>query len=193
VTLRTARRIATTTAVAALLAPLAAAPAAAESVGLADPRGDTWTTNQHYEWERHDGRSQADLTRVRIAHNEHAVVVRARYAHLNRTGLTFQLGASIRTDQGKTSYATVRRDRGQWRGTSGISERRRPQRDCGVTHRIDYERDVVRLRIPRECLDGPRWVRLQVRTSWGTHEDTVTDNPHNTRAHPQGWTRRLPR
>jgi len=190
----TVRRVITATAAAALLSPLAAGPAAARTTGLSDPRGDSWTTNAQYEWERVDGPSQADLTRVTIAHNRRAVVVRARYAHLDRKGFTFQLGMGIRANtQRGSSYAVVMRDRRKWRGTSGISDGRGPERDCGVTHRIDYRRDLVRLRIPRACLDNPRWVRLQVGTSWGTRKTTITDNPHNRRASSRAWTHRITR
>jgi len=159
VTARTARRLTTATAWAALLAPLGMAPAQAEGLRLDDARGDTWTTNEQYQWER-AGTSQADLTGAAVAHRKHAVVVRAEYVDLRRKGFTFQLGTSIRTDERGASYGAVMRDRRRWGGTSSFSSGGGPDRSCDMSHRIDYRRDTVHLRIPRSCLQEPRWIRI---------------------------------
>lgn len=37
-----------------------------------------------------------------------------------------------------------------------------PLRCPGLAHTLDYERNVVTLRVPRSCVGNPAWVRLRV-------------------------------
>jgi hypothetical protein len=188
------RRLLTVAALAALVVPATASGAAAQAVRLTDPRGDSQMLDESYEWQRYDGRSPADLTRVNVAHRAKAVVVRARYVDLPRSGQAFQLVAEIRAEGRRSSApALVVRQAKRWKGRSFISDGRGAPWRCGVGHRIDYGRDTVMLRVPRRCLDDPRWVRVRVTTAWSSRTATVQDNAHGTRVQSSGWTRRLRR
>ena len=67
--------------------------------------------------------------------------------------------------------------------------------DCAVRHRVNYQRDTVRVGFPRRCLDNPRYlqfraVREHVRRNWAY---AYLDNPHNDRATNRAWTNRVHR
>jgi hypothetical protein len=70
-----------------------------------------------------------------------------------------------------------------------------PATGCpGMTHRINYATNVVRMRIPRSCLGRPRWVRVALynaMTTTADHpqpDDVYVDNPHDNQSFNGGYT-----
>jgi hypothetical protein len=57
---------------------------------------------------------------------------------------------------------------------------------ASMPHRIDYDRNLAVLRLPRRCVDHPDWVRLVVESYWLDHSRSVIDNPHNREPKPDG-------
>jgi hypothetical protein len=54
---------------------------------------------------------------------------------------------------------------GHWEGRVVVTEPHGQVVACAVTHRIDYDRNRVSLRVPRSCLGRAGWVRVGVRTT----------------------------
>ena len=89
-----------------------------------------------------------------------------------------------------TSAPGARRGTHDFEGGNGTRCRR-------MTHRINYATNVVSIRIPRRCLERPRWVRvgldnaLLIEGSNGEDQNVYMDNPHNHESFSDEVTRRL--
>ena len=105
-----------------------------------------------------------DITSVVVRHRSAAVNVTVRLAKLRRPGPLLFTIASLRTAQetwNTTLYAygvrrharCLLRPQRRWRGSCPLARAR-----------IDYAKDVVRIRVPRRCMDDPAWVRPSVAT-----------------------------
>jgi hypothetical protein len=89
------------------------------------------------------------LRRVVVVHGRRAVRVVAEYGDLRRPE-TFRLRARLRRDG---TWRNVRLGPVPRTDTAGMG--------CGMSHVIGYDKDTLRLRIPRKC--GQRWSALRVR------------------------------
>jgi hypothetical protein len=179
----------------ALTAPLpasAAGDAESTSVVLRDGTGDAWTTpdGDEADYRLAPAIRNGDITVARLAHRARTVTVRIRYAELRRKP-TWQFGSIVKTPGGDwfTSVTATRRR------PAGRMELWKPGGDratcTSMSHRIDYDRNLVVLRLPRRCVDRPDWVRLVVESYWVDDRRSVIDNPHNRKPKPERFSRRL--
>ena len=106
----------------------------------------------------------ADITSVVVRHRSAAVTVTVRLAKLRRPGPLLFTIASLRTAQATwntTLYA---------HGADGTPEVFFDRNDGGEVScpraraRINFADDVIRLRVPRRCMENPAWVRPSVAT-----------------------------
>ena len=103
-----------------------------------------------------------------------------------------QIVVRVRTASGYRR-AIVSTGPGNWAGTGRLLDRAEHQVSCPhLSHRVDYGRDRVRVRIPRHCLGDPDWVRLAISAFLFRPMSALSDNPHNTGPQPNA-TCRIPR
>lgn len=139
--------------------------AAAEVVRHEDPAGDVARspigTNAYLP---SPTRTVGDIVATRVSFARRAVWIRFRLQDLAPTGNgNFHL----------VDIVSDRRDRsieidafaGHWEGRSSVTDPHGRLVGCAVTHRIDYDRNRVGLRVPRSCLGRATWVRVAVRTT----------------------------
>jgi hypothetical protein len=138
--------------------------------------GDAGTTRTSF--------APADVKRAVIRHGTYAVRIRMRYVDLRRIG-TQALEARIRTPQ-REAIASMGSEPGRRSGSHDFFSDDFPPTTCpGMTHRINYATNMVRMRIPRSCLGRPRWVKVELaslvtRPIVPNSTDTFYfDNPHN--------------
>jgi hypothetical protein len=160
---------------------------------LQDGTGDVWTISGDSEEFTKTTFASADVTRAVVRHGHSAVRIRMRFADLRRVGYQ-AYDATVFTPRRGDYLVTVGSGPGARRGThqwkAGESRCR------GLTHTIDYDSNLVTMRIPRSCLGRPRWVKVRLEnfTSIGDDESSATfyaDNPHNHEESPFTYTRRL--
>lgn len=152
-----------------------AGPASAERVVRDDPRRDIVS----FEEVRRDrppartdhvdprpGRRMGDITRTVIRHTRNKIVLRTKYARLNRKqGNPFSARWLIQDHAGAPTSVRVEAAPGAWAGTLFVSSPLLPvparvlAEPCG-THAIKYRKNVVKVVLPRECLDFPLWIRV---------------------------------
>lgn len=180
-------------AVTLLLLGLGVGAASAEQTVLRDARGDLWQSRFVGEVAPAPGRNVGDLRRAVFSHRDHNVVVRQRFAELRRVGDYWLHTVRVESRSGRYRLVQVSAARHAWRGTATVFDRRGETVPCRVRHRIDYDRDLVVIKVPRACLDNPRAVRATASSYWASRSRQlfVTDNPHNDRAAAQTWTRWL--
>lgn len=165
-------------------------------VVLRDGAGDVWKVNMRTShWTLVGDLPPADVTRAVVSHRTHAVVVRARYDDLRRIG-TQRYFTGMATRRGDFFVEVASRPgsrAGRHTLYDGVAGDRLACKQ--MSHDIDYANDVVRLRVPRSCLDRPRWVRANVGNIFVTgerpHRRFYADNPHNDEPYSNFGTRRL--
>lgn len=182
--LSSARARRTVTAVAATVLGLSAlaataAPASAEVKELADGRGDTWTYDQDGPVKK-SGHPEADLRNVVINHTVDEVRVRARYVDLKKVGDGGGLQVDVLTPDDTAYSGSVYGIPGEWSGQSAVFSGGEGQ-VCGVTHTMDYAKDVVTLTMPIGCFGDAEWVKVMVTGYWGRSSGFYLDNAHNAR------------
>lgn len=101
-----------------------------------------------------------DIVRVAIEHRAKVVLIRTKYAALNRRILRID-ALEIRTSAGKRFEAgSFVQKRGKWQGMTSFGTGS-AEVDCdGLRHRFDYEANVTTWSIPRSCIGRPRWIRV---------------------------------
>jgi hypothetical protein len=190
----------------ALLGPLAlllalglAGPAQAGQVVVTDRTGDVsqGRVGEEGGYVYQSTLREGDFVRTTFEHRARSVVVTSRFRDLSRVGSYH--GYIVRLESGRHVYRdnTVSAGPGLWRGTHEVADRRGRAVRCGVQHSIDYDRNVVRVVVPRACLDRPRFVRGTAAVAWTQpdHQDpsqpdlVQLDNPHSTGADADTWTR----
>ena len=154
------RRLATLSACALVVALLGAAPAHAESRTLVDARGDVWAMDPEGQNTQVPERRQNDILRTVFVHHDRKVVVRTKFARLDRVGQIWVMAIKLRTNTGLVRrvalWASPDPYTNRWRGDL-IRGDGTPM-PCG-SHRIDYAANVAEIRIPRSCVGDPRWVQ----------------------------------
>jgi hypothetical protein len=177
----------------AVLTVAGAAAATADQVVLHDPAGDVTRTT-------FGGRSQpaprvriGDVRRAAVRHGKHAVVVRLRYRELRRVGAYWLFEVRLRTGTHRYREVRVEATRHHWRGVDRTFDRHGRRVACGVRHRIDYRRDVVRIQVPRTCLGTPKRVRATVAGYRADRSRSrfYVDDPHDRSPATRGATRWL--
>jgi hypothetical protein len=174
------RRLATAAACAIALSVISPVAAHAESLTFTDGRGDVWA---HFDdVKRAPNHARGDIVRAVIAHNDRQVVVRTRFAKLDRKGLRFVVAARLGTNAGVDRVVRLSAGPGQatWQGTTHLYRGNNITRvECAPSHRIDYAADVAVVRVPRTCLGSPRWVRATMGVASIKPRGFFADNPVN--------------
>ncbi len=183
-------------AVAALV--VSAAPAAnAQELTLVDGRGDVWASDQAGSAQPAPNASLGDLRRAKLVHRDDRIVVRLAFVDLAKRGTYAQYAVTL---QGRRAGAHVTREvviaasPRHWSGRARVYKPRGDLVDCTVHHVIDYDHDIVRLRVDRDCLKRPRAVRMNVNTTRADGAgEFYSDNPHDDQGYSRdrsGWVRR---
>jgi hypothetical protein len=166
------------------------------SVVLRDGTDDVWRVNLRTSaWTRVGDLPSADVTRAVIRHRVGTVLVRQRFVDIRRVGKqTYWTGFGTSTGDYFTELVSRRGSRaGHLRLLDGPAGDRVP---CpGLSHRIDYAHDVVIVRVPRTCMEGPRWVSANIGNilvlGSKPHRRHHADNPHDDQPYVNQGTRRL--
>lgn len=140
---------------------------------------------------------EGDFVSTTFRHGPRDVVVTSRFRDLARVGdlhLYF-----LRLQTGRKLYREVLVQAGPhaWQGRHLVTNRKGERVRCAATHTIDYDRNVVTVRVPRRCLGNPRLVRGTAADAWtrpdaedSSQPDYVhLDNPHNRGVDADTWTR----
>jgi hypothetical protein len=105
-----------------------------------------------------------DILATRVVHGRRAVRVQIRLRELTTTGNgNFHL-VSVKTPR-RTRNVELDAFPDHWEGRTTFTGGQGRPRPCAVTHRIDYDRNLVRIRIPHSCLGRAAWVRVGIRSS----------------------------
>lgn len=161
------------------------------AVTLTDGPGDVWTTSVGGDsYTPAPGRRVGDVLGMRVVHRHRTLTVRLVFAELRRQG-AWAHEFALRTETGLL-YAQVESTGRRPAGRHHLWQRDGDRLVChAMSHTIDYAEDVVTLRIPRTCMDVPRWVRVLSYVVHETGSVLTLDNPHNREPHPTGFTKRL--
>lgn len=165
-------------------------------VVLRDAADDVWRVDvRTSEWMLVVDLPAADARVARIRHGSHAVTVRMRYADLRRTGLHRHWAGITTPDDDYFVEVTTRPKRPAGRhalydGPAG------DRLGCAaLSHRVDYVADTVAVRIPRRCLGGPSWVKVNAGNvlvlGVAPRRRHYADNPHNQQPYSNTGTRRI--
>jgi hypothetical protein len=149
----------------ALVLPLVAVPAAAEKVTVLDAPGDMIRVEEGgSDPQPAPGATIGDVLRTTFRHGERRVVVRTELAALERTGRRFIVWVDVQDGERHSWFVGVEATRRDRNGHTIFMTGRGHDVRCAVRHRIDYAVDVVRVSVPRRCLDAPRVVRFRLLT-----------------------------
>lgn len=168
--------------------------AQAATLNLVDGRGDVHRLADDGSFVVAEGERRADILRTRLQHTNRAVVVRTKLLRLGREGTDLAMAMRIRTNDG--TYREVQLEAGRrigWRGQVSMNRRRGATVECGTAHNINYATDVMAVRIPRSCLNNPRWVQMTLVSVFVGGRQVLADNPHNNRMRLNIWTSRIRR
>jgi len=174
------RRLATAAACALALTLASPLAAHADSLTLVDGAGDVWWHSAGPE--RRPEHRRGDILRLTVGHNRHAVVLRSRFARLDRNGSRIVVASRLRTDRGTIRWVRLHAGPGgaTWRGRTWFLRADNHTRiDCATRHHVDYAHDVAVVRIPRACLDNPRSVRAAFGVATIRPGGFFADNPFN--------------
>lgn len=166
---------------------LIATPASADQRNWTDRAGDMWIRGGAAAPEHR----VMDIRRVHVAYTDRAVVLRVAFVELARRGRGLGLSLDLRaptlseedwcvTGIGPSIYYS-----GNWQVS---------HTECGSVwafESIDWARNVMRVRIPVDALDGARWVRLRFNSWHDTRAGEFVDNPFMPNIDWRGWTPRL--
>ena len=140
---------------------------------------------------------EGDFIATSFRHGPRAVVVTSRFRDLGRVGDAHLYFLRLQTGRKLYREVTVQAGPGGWRGVHVVTDRRGDRVRCAATHSIDYDRNVVTVRVPRSCLGDPLVVRGTAAGAW-TQQDAQdpsqpdyvqVDNPHDTDTEANTWTR----
>lgn len=161
---------------------------------LSDRAGDMWRTGFEGNTEPAPNMRVGDVRRAAFRHGRANIVIRTRYVDLRRIGDYTLYEARIQNGS-KARYREVQVEAspGSWRGTVKVFDLRGDRVSCEATHRIDYDKNILVMAVPRSCLGTPELVRATAGSSWTQREQQVflLDNPHNERPGATTWTRWL--
>jgi hypothetical protein len=108
--------------------------------------------------------AQGDIVATRVAHARRTIYVQVRMRELSPdTNGNFTL-ISI-TTRWRVRNVEIDAFPGHWEGRPVTTDAQGRAVACAVTHRIDYDRNRITLKMPRSCLGKPPWVRAGARTT----------------------------
>jgi hypothetical protein len=155
--------------IATMLTGLAMAPAAAaeaRSITNIDQRGDVFSFDESENPTPEPGIVNGDILKTRLSHGINRVRVKVRFADLKRKGAFRGEYVRIRTNAGVRGSVSLYAGPGDWQGFAQLNRNDGTHFGCSIGHSISYADNIVRLSVPRSCLDNPRWVRLGVGSFW---------------------------
>jgi hypothetical protein len=174
------RRLATAAACALVLLLSSAATAHADARTLIDGAGDVWWhTDENTRAPEH---RRGDILRVTVGHTAQRVAIRTKFARLDRKGPRLVIASRLRTNSGLIRWVRLFAGPGRstWAGNTQLYRRDNTTPvSCAVTHQVDYSDDVAVIRIPRSCLDDPRWVQAALGVATLNRSGYFADNPFN--------------
>jgi hypothetical protein len=187
-----------TSLLAALLSVLVAPSAKADDTVVRDSAGDNWSPGGGQGGYTSEGSvPNTDLRRTRLLHQRRLVILELKYVDLKRrVSDEINVEMQLRTDSHALYTVSASVD---WLGRStlyGLAKGRdQIQQNCdslGGTTSFPHNR--LRIRIGRECLGHPRWVRFRgkaesYKESTGLFLDSATDDGPE----PQEWSLRVHR
>ena len=144
-----------------LLLAASAGPASAERLRTTDPVGDmivmddvagSTTPASHA--------TDGDIKRVTVRYRVRALSLRVRFVDLRRTGQGLSIKGLIRVKGGAEWPFVAGGGPGQWKGSASLLKPNFQKASCNLRFHIEYDDNVMVLRIPSRCLKKPRWVRL---------------------------------
>jgi hypothetical protein len=193
------RRNLTPVAVMTLLGVLASqlwpAPAHAEAVSLLDASADMSIGDGNGGYVVDPDHANGDIVSATARHTRRSVIVTAGFDALVQEESYVVFHVRVLSDSGDEWLAR------SWLYTTGPSYDLRDWADfdnpveCpGLTNSWDTEADTIRVKVPRSCIDGPRWVRVSVTSGHVTAEQTWFDNAKgSTYSQDPIYTKRLRR
>lgn len=107
-------------------------------------------------------RALNDISNTTLSHGVHRVAVEVDFVDLKKqnTGGGQSLFVSMKTNEGADLNVDLQAWGRDWSGQVGVyGDRDR----CPVQHSIDYETNLIKVSLPRECLSNPDWVRFRIR------------------------------
>ena len=188
------RAVAVGAAVAVL--PVAAPSAIAADLTLIDARHDMWVIEEgSTEPDPAPGARIGDFVRTTFRHEDRLVVIKSSFLELTRTGKRLTVWVDMRDQNGTKTTVGVRASPGNRAGQTLLFTSQGRDIPCNVRHRINYERNVVRLVIPRRCLDRPRWLQFRELSEYSgrTLRFARVDDPNTTGPPDVAWTSRVRR
>lgn len=184
-----------------LTTALSAGAASAATLATDDPAGDVWRSTFDPETEEETvepagTQLNVDLTQTTVKHGASRLLLKARYAELERSTNRFFFLAELRTNEG------LRRDLGaettmRWSGDAFLFGNRGGVRCPGLRHDIDYGTDTVTVSVPRDCLSKPRWVQARIVAfafaEDGRGDEAYLDSGTDETADEPAWSARVRR
>lgn len=160
---------ATTAATVVAALTMTAAPAHADGVSRNDSGADVWTYD--YDAEPADRevvksplRVNVAVEQVRATHTRDALVVRAQMRSLARNTDYFYLNVVTKDQDDQQFVSFLQVSPSDRDGNASVQAVGGPAVPCsGIRHLVDYGAEVLRLKVPRSCLDDP--ARFTVRGS----------------------------
>ncbi len=169
---------------------------------IVDARRDVSKDSEEMQETPAPQQRRGDIRRTTLTHSERAVSVRMKFVELERTGAWFSLDVRLRTNTGFWRQATVLGGSkgffGQplWRGDTLLARRHGHEVNCALTHNIDYVTNVITVRIPRSCLNAPRWVQANatyISARYGSAPVAFLDSAHVVGPRVNVWSSRIRR
>jgi hypothetical protein len=175
---------------------LGAAPVTAAELTLQDARHDMWVIEEgSTQPDPAPAARIGDVLRTTFRHEDHFVVITSSFLELRRTGQRFTVWVNMRDQKGTETTAGIRTSPHNRYGRALLFTSRGEDIPCNVRHRVNYKRDLVRIAIPRRCLDTPRWLKFQelIEYSGRTLRFARVDDPSTAGPPSVDWTSRVPR
>lgn len=173
-------RLTSVAACALALTVVGATSAQAATRTFHDGPGDVWTLGQTPNTRVPD-RDQGDILRTTLQHRRQQIVVRTRFAELNREGRRIFIFTQLRTNTGKVSAVELTARPSRWAGRINFERRDGRAVECRITHDINYTTNVAVVRIPRSCIDDPRTIQAKFGVATTAAGQLFADNPMNHR------------
>ncbi len=182
-----------------------ASPSNADTLTGRDERKDLIWYDASGGWEEafpgtpKPSRRDGDLTGYKVRHGQKRIFVSMRYRDLKRTAPALVVMARFRFPRPNVDFLEFFYDelvvtavKGDRRGSSISSAGR-----CKVRHRINYEKNFVRMSVARTCFSTPKWVQFNATTLAMDKVDEPTyfyeDHVYRVMADPRDETPRTER
>lgn len=169
----------------AVTAAVVAVPASsyADSRGHTDPTRDVHSVAFDSEQKPVAGPSTpeptaafADVTRVRVTHGARTITVRMTFRDLAHVG-TGQVQELLLVSPKRSRLVYVVAGPGHWKGTVTMRTLKDKKVGCrGLSRKIDYARNTIRVGVPRACLGRPSTLKVGTFTMVGVGSKLFYDD-----------------